>query len=103
MGAAVHRPLSHQDRQSWADHGALCPRGRLAGKSGAIATSDNHCHLQNGHCATFVEGFLAGAGASHMGLTFSIRSNGVPNRFIDGTAAFKAAASETAIADWSRF
>ena len=43
-------------------------------------------------CAGFVEGFLAGDGASHMGLAYSIRANTVPNQFIDGTAAFAAGA-----------
>ncbi len=52
-------------------------------------------------CATFVEGFLAGDGASHMGLSYSIRSNGIPNRFIDGTAAFEAAASAPQVATGS--
>lgn len=41
-------------------------------------------------CNAFVEGFLSGAAASHMGLAYSIRSNAVPNQFIDGAAAFRA-------------
>jgi len=44
-------------------------------------------------CSGFVEGFLSGTGGSHMGLAYSIRSNAVPNQFIDGTAAFKAGAA----------
>lgn len=41
-------------------------------------------------CTGFVEGFLAGDGASHMGLAYSIRANSTPSQFIDGTAAFSA-------------
>ena len=41
-------------------------------------------------CTGFVEGFLAGEGASHMGLAYSIRANSTPSQFIDGTAAFAA-------------
>jgi trimeric autotransporter adhesin len=42
-------------------------------------------------CNAFVDGFLAGNGASHLGISYSIRGN--PNNvFIDGTAAFAASA-----------
>ncbi len=39
-------------------------------------------------CTGFVEGFLAGDGASHMGLAYSIRDNAPGQTFIDGSVAF---------------
>jgi trimeric autotransporter adhesin len=57
--------------------------------SGAITvqSASPFCAGTNG-CAGFVEGFLAGDGGSHLGLAYSIRDNRIPNKFIDGTAAF---------------
>jgi hypothetical protein len=43
-------------------------------------------------CSAFVDGFLAGTNASHMGLAYAIRNNSNPQTFIDGTAAFAASA-----------
>lgn len=43
-------------------------------------------------CSAFVDGFLAGANASHLGLAYAIRNNSNPQTFIDGTAAFAASA-----------
>lgn len=63
--------------------------GNFNGSTNAVfvETTSSFCAST---CSGFVEGFLAGDGASHMGLSYSIRGNQIPNTFIDGTAAFAA-------------
>ncbi len=64
------------------------------GLAGGFPSSQNAVFVESAaafcgaSCTGFVEGFLAGDGASHMGLAYSIRANTSPNKFIDGTAAF---------------
>ncbi|GAA0271305.1 hypothetical protein GCM10009127_09350 [Alteraurantiacibacter aestuarii] len=64
----------------------------VGASQGAVSIASASAFCTSG-CNTFVEGFLAGDGASHMGLAYSIRSNTVPNQFIDGSAAFAAGAA----------
>lgn len=52
-----------------------------------VESAADFCAGTNG-CAAFIEGFLAGDAASHMGLAYSIRDNRIPNKFIDGSVAF---------------
>ncbi|KEO87801.1 hypothetical protein EH30_00020 [Erythrobacter sp. JL475] len=68
--------------------------GNFNGSTNAVfvETTSSFCAST---CSGFVEGFLAGDGASHMGLSYSIRGNQIPNTFIDGTAAFAANVTAT--------
>lgn len=54
-----------------------------------VTTTSNFC---TPNCSAFVDGFLAGDNASHLGLAYAIRNNSNPQTFIDGTAAFAAVA-----------
>ncbi|MXO70100.1 hypothetical protein [Alteraurantiacibacter buctensis] len=54
-----------------------------------VTTTSSFC---TPNCSAFVDGFLAGDNASHMGLAYAIRNNSNPQTFIDGTAAFAAVA-----------
>lgn len=56
---------------------------------GALTVNSPSAFCSNG-CSAFVDGFLAGNGASHMGLSWAIRNESTPQTFIEGTAAFRA-------------
>jgi hypothetical protein len=49
-------------------------------------------------CSAFVDGFLAGANASHLGLAYANRNNSNPQTFIDGAAALGPVAGESSSA-----
>lgn len=50
-----------------------------------VTSSSNFCAAT---CNAFIDGFLAGPNASHLGFGYQIRGNQAPQAFIEGVAAF---------------